>query len=178
MKRDDLLDLNDALQHPGRKIAVDVSTELPDEADIDLVRPIEGYVEAVSTGNMLLVKGEFKTKCVVECARCGSPIESEMEYEMDEQFAVEGTPSTYASDDFARVVADEPFDLFEGNSLLVENLIRQGFIVNMPMQALCQFGWEGACPEAQKRDVARFRDQGRLEFHGLERLMDEAGNEG
>jgi len=36
MRREDLLDLNDVLQHPGRKLAVDVSTELPDEIEIDL----------------------------------------------------------------------------------------------------------------------------------------------
>jgi len=50
MKRDDLLDLNDILQHPGRKLEVDISTELPEEEDIDLVKPLEGYLEAVSTG--------------------------------------------------------------------------------------------------------------------------------
>src|SRR3954471_2501193 len=117
MKREDLLDLNDVLQHPGRKVAVDISTELPEEADLDLVAPLEGFLEAVSTGNILLITGEFKTKIVVECARCTAPLEQELTFEVDEQFNVEGVPSSLSQQDFAKVVPDEPFELFEGNNL-------------------------------------------------------------
>jgi uncharacterized protein len=151
MKRDDLLDLNDALQHPGRKIAVDLSTELPQEEDLDLVNPLEGFLEAMSTGNQLLITGEFKTRCVLDCSRCGAPIEQDVEFTMDEQFMVEGVPSMYAQDDHAKVVNDEEYPLFEHNHLIVENLLRQGLIINLPLQVLCEHGWEGACPEAEKR---------------------------
>ncbi len=153
MRREDLLDLNDVLQHPGRKIAVDVSTELPDEEDLDLVLPLEGYIEAVSTGNILLVTGEFKTKAVVECARCTAPLEKEIGFEIDEQFAVEGIPSSLSPHDTARVVSDEPYELFEGNSLIVEALLRQALLLSIPMQPLCEFGWDGPCPVAAARTV-------------------------
>jgi len=156
MKRDDLLDLNDALQHPGRKVAVDLSTELPNEEEIDLVAPVEGFLEAVSTGNVLLVHGEFKTRCVVECARCAGPLEVDMDFTMDEEFPVEGTPSTFGGDETAKVVPEfEPNPLFEDNNLLVENLLRQGVILNLPIQALCSFGWEGDCPQAKAVDERR-----------------------
>ena len=69
MKREDLLDLNEALQNPGFVIGVDLSTELPEEEDLDLVKPLEGWLEAKSTGNMLLVEGEFTTRCVLPCSR-------------------------------------------------------------------------------------------------------------
>ena len=152
MRRDDLLDLNDALQHPGKTIAVDVSTELPEEADIDLVRPLEGFVEAVSTGNLLLVTGEFKTCAVVECARCGAPLEKEVTFELDEQFNVEGTPSSFGSQDYAKVATDdEPFPLFDGNSLMVEALLRQDLLVALPAQPLCEHGWDGPCPVALEK---------------------------
>ncbi|MBL8087424.1 MAG: DUF177 domain-containing protein [Chthonomonas sp.] len=151
MKRDDLLDMNDALQHPGREIAVDLSTELPEEEDIDLLSPVEGYLEAVSTGNVLLVEGEFKTRCVLECSRCGHPLEQEIEYRMEEQFQVIGTPSTYSHDDYARVKDEEDYPLFEGNSLMVEKLVRQGLLVNLPMAVLCEHGWEEPCPHEQRR---------------------------
>jgi len=148
MKRDGLLDLNEALQHPGRKIEVDLTSDLEEEPDIDLVEPLSGYLEAVSTGNMLLIHGEFETKCMCECARCGSPIEQAVKFEMDEEFQVEGTPSMYAQDDFAKVVNDETYEIFEENSLHVERLIAQGLILNLPVQPLCAYGWEGPCPNA------------------------------
>lgn len=151
MRREDLLDLNDVLQHPGRKVAVDISTELPDEADIDLVAPLEGFLEAVSTGNILLITGQFKTRVVVECARCTAPLEQDLDFEVDEQFAVEGIPSSLSQHDFAKVAADEPYALFEENNLIVEALLRQALLLAIPIQPLCGFGWDGPCPVAAQR---------------------------
>lgn len=151
MKRDDLLDLNDALQHPGKVISIDLSTELPEEEDLDLVQPLEGALDAVSTGSMLLVTGEFSTRLVIECSRCGEPFETDLSFSMEEEFPVEGTPSSYSSDDHARMAPnDEPYPLFEGNSLMVEALLHQGLWINMPMRPLCDRCAEEANPETQK----------------------------
>jgi uncharacterized protein len=171
MRRDDLLDLNEVLQHPGRKLAVDISTELPEEADIDLVKPLEGFLEAVSTGNLLLISGQFKTRAVVECARCGAPLEVDVEFEVDEQFPVEGTPSSMSRQDMAKVAADEPYPMFEGNTLLVENLLRQDLLIEMPLQTLCQYGWEGPCPVAANRGEKPHGDERRPEFDSLKNLL-------
>jgi uncharacterized protein len=173
MKRDDLLDLNDALQHPGRVVAVDISTEMPDEADVDLVRPLEGFLEAVSTGNVLLVTGKFTTRAVLECSRCSGPIEQDVEFEVDEQFPVAGTPSSYASTDYARISPDdEPYELFEGNNLIVEALLRQNMIINMPIQTLCEFGWDGVCPIALQRGASPKTEVKRPEFAQLASLLE------
>ncbi len=153
MRRDDLLDLNDVLQHPGRTLAVDVSTELPEEADLDLLRPLEGFLEAVSTGNVLIVTGEFQTRMVLECARCVGPVEADIKFEIEEQFAVEGTPASLSVGEMAKVVADEPFPLFEGNALIVESLLRQSLLLAVPVQPLCSFGWDGPCPQAAERGI-------------------------
>ena len=172
MRRDDLLDLNDVLQHPGRTLAVDVSTELPDEADLDLLSPLEGFLEAVSTGNLLLVTGEFSARIVLECARCTGPIEADVKFEIDEQFAVEGTPSSLDPKDSAKVVADEPFPLFEGNGLIVEALIRQALLLAVPVQPLCQYGWDGPCPQAAERGVVTPEPVAtRPEFDALQNLL-------
>lgn len=177
MRRDDLLDLNDVLQHPGRKLEVDISTELPEEEDLDLVKPIEGYLEAVSTGNILLITGEFSTRLVMECARCIEPIEVDLKFPIEEQFAVEGVPSSYGAQDFARVVADEPFELFEGNNLLVENLIRQSMLVEVPLQPLCEFGWDGDCPIARAKGHLPATGEGRPEFTKLANLINPGESE-
>ena len=172
MKRDDLLDLNDVLQHPGRELAVDISTDLPEEADVELLKPLEGFLEAVSTGNILLITGSFNTRAVLECARCSGPLEVDVDFELDEQFPVEGTPSSLNPQDYARVVSDEPFELFDGNSLIVEQLLRQALLLSLPMQSLCEFGWEGNCPIAESRGLQNGpANLGRPEFSNLSNLL-------
>lgn len=176
MRRDDLLDLNDVLQHPGRELAVDISTELPDVEDLDLLRPLEGFLEAVSTGNLLLITGKFTGKMVFECARCAAPLEKEVSFELEEQFPVVGSPSSLNAQDYARVEPDEP-EMFDGNSLLVEALLRQHLLVALPMQALCEFGWDGACPVALARGaLAREQEHGRPEFEKLSKLLQDEGS--
>lgn len=171
MRRDDLLDLNDVLQHPGRKISVDVSTELPQEEDLDLVAPLDGYLDAVSTGNLLLLTGKFATRAVVECARCGGPVEVDVAFDIDEQFPVEGVPSSFSSQDMAKVVCEEAYELFDGNNMLVEALLRQLLVVAMPIQPLCKFGWDGPCPVAAARGEMKPGDPGRPEFEQLKNLL-------
>lgn len=173
MKRDDLLDLNDALQHPGRRIAVDLTTDLPEESEIDLVTPIDGFLEAYSTGNLLVIEGEFKARCLLECARCGAPLEQDVTFQVEEDFPVEGVPSVYAQDDHARVVPDEPYELFDENKLMVENLLRQALIVSLPVAPLCTYGWDGPCPEAARRGVDRPVADGHVGLMGLGQLLED-----
>lgn len=154
MKRDDLLDLNDVLQHPGKTLAVDIDTELESQSDVDLLDHVSGYLEAVSTGNLLLLTGEFTTRANLECARCSSPLGVEVKFTIDEQVPVEGVPASYGTQDSARLAPDEPFELFEGNSLIVEALLRESLIIALPMQPLCEFGWDGPCPVAASQGVA------------------------
>jgi len=153
MKREGLLDLNDVLQHPGRKLSMDISTEFPADNDLELVGSVDGFIDAISTGNLLLISGDFTAICVLDCARCGGPLEVPIEFSLDEQFPVQGIPSSYSATDFARVAADEPYELFEENSLMVEVLLRQNLLISFPVQPLCSHGWEGDCPIARARGV-------------------------
>lgn len=172
MRRDDLLDLNDVLQHPGRKINLEISTELPEEADLDLLAPLEGEMEVVSTGNLLLVSGHFHTRLVLECTRCTNPIEAAVEFDLEEQFPVEGVPSSFSNQDMARVVDDEPYPLFEGNFLRVEDLLRQNLLLAIPLTLDCQEATGSPCPEDIVAKLNEAVDTGRPEFQGLAHLLD------
>jgi len=171
MRRDDLLDLNDVLQHPGRRIEVDVTTELPEEEDLDLVEPLDGFLGAISTGNLLLIDGSFKTKAVLECARCGEPIPVEVSFEIEEQFPVVGVPSSLSHQDYARVDPDEPYELFDENNLIVENLLRQSLILALPIQPLCSGSWDTPCPNNQVATKPPENPQAAAELQKLAALL-------
>ncbi|MFX8961212.1 hypothetical protein ABTN21_18930, partial [Acinetobacter baumannii] len=71
MRKEPLLDLNEAVQHPGKRLVFNFETELETEEDLDLVTPITGHLEAISTGSALVLESSYSTKCVLDCARCG-----------------------------------------------------------------------------------------------------------
>ncbi len=179
MRREDLLDLNEAVQNPGKKLTFQINTDLSLEEDLDLLSPVTGELVAVSTGNVLLVTGEFRAKCVLECARCGTPLDVDLDYEMDDQFLVDGVPSCYASDGMAKVAAEEDFPLFHNkNSLMRDAYIRQGLLVNLPVQPLCSYGWEGDCPNAKESDKKMAAEAlghpALMELERLRKLAEEA----
>lgn len=177
MRSQGTLDLNEALQHPGRKIRFDVNSRLGPDADVELIDSVQGGLEAVSTGNLLLLSGEFTAGVIVPCARCGSPLEAPVSFEIDEQFAVEGVAACYGTGDQARVVADEPFPLFEGNSLILDALLRQSLIVSLPIQPLCKFGWDLPCPNDTAPHQLGGDVPGRTEFQKLKNLIEPTEDE-
>ena len=148
MTREGQIDLNEAVQHPGRKLAFKVHTDLKQEEDIDLLEPVTGDLVAVSTGNLLLVEAELHTRAVLECARCANPLELEIDFEMSEPFHVEGLPSSYSNEGYAKVVADEPEPMFVENALVLDHFVRQGLLTNLPTQPLCSGDWDIPCPSA------------------------------
>lgn len=172
MSKESLLDLNDIVQHPGRTLEMKVETELSDQTDVQLVRPVQGNIKAYSTGNALLISGSFNVSCIVDCSRCNHSLESGFKFDVEEEFDIEGIPSGYGTGGMAYVVPtpEEQEPLFQENNLLVENLLRQLVISNMPMQNLCSYGWEGNCPHAfkAKEDI----DEVKSKFAALKSIMD------
>ena len=97
--------------------------------------------------------------------------EKDVEFELDEQFPVEGVPSSFNPREHAVVKAEEPYPLFEGNQLMVEALLRQWLIVNLPSQPLCEFGWDGPCPVAQAVLLRKRQDGADTPFAALKKLL-------
>ncbi len=170
MKREGLLDFNEAVQHPGKKIVFQVQTSLPQEAEIDLIEPIKGTIEAISTGNLLLVNSHLRTKLVLECSRCTAPIETEFEFQMKDEFQVEGLPSAYSHEGFAKVVTDEPEPIFKDNSLILDAYIRQGLISHLPTQPLCSGSWDIPCAESLTTSEDS-KEYGHPAFQSLSKLV-------
>lgn len=166
MNREGLIDLNEAVQHPGKKLTLTVKTELASEEDIDLLAPVTGTLHVVSTGNLLIVEGTFETRAVLECARCGAPIETPVSFNMYDPFAVEGVPSYYSHEGHARVVEDEPEPLFSENALILDHYVRQGLLVNIPTQPLCSGSWDGPC----QNEIERHDEEPQLGHPAFQKL--------
>ena len=146
MMKEGLLDLNEAVQYPGKRLVFNFFTALSEDDEIELVEPLQGHIEAVSAGSQLQITTACRGKCILDCARCGVPIEAEFDFDSEDWFEVDGVPSMYATDGHAKIVSDEPTPIFKNNTLLRDAYIRQEVWVNLPTQPLCAYGWEGTCP--------------------------------
>lgn len=172
MKREDLLDLNEILQHPGKKTIFSVETSLNQEADLDLVTPVTGVIHAISTGNILLLAADLQTRAIVECARCNEPMEVEIIVDMEDDFPVEGIPSSYGTGGYARIVPEEePEPLFQDNHLICDNYVRQGVIVSLPVQPLCTGDWDIPCPNMPPTQ-SEAMEGGHPAFLSLKKIQD------
>lgn len=147
-----LINLDDVVQHPGRTAEIEISTATLEDPDIALSKPISGVLEARMDGSVLHLSGEFTATLVLECDRCGSDVEMEFPFEVEEFFPINGNPSGLAKGEYARVDdSEEPFPLFEeGNKLRVEDLLRQDLISELPMHVYCSENCLGLCERCGK----------------------------
>ena len=173
MKRPKLVDLNDAVQHPGRVVSFDVETSLEEEEDVDLLRPISGKLEANSTGNLLFIEGVLRVELVLECSRCLKPVEVKMDLQVHEEFMVEGVPAGFGNREYAEVKEEgEAYPLFEGNSLRWEDLVRQCLWLSMPTRTVCSED----CPGIEGFDSPGVET--RPELAVLSKLLEEEEEQG
>lgn len=141
------IDLNDVVQHPGRRMEYPIKLWLDREEVPPLAEPIQGTLVAVSSGRLLQLAGEFRTVAWLECARCTQLFRLPVEFHVEEGYALLGTPAALGAHGFARIEDDEPYPLFEQNVLLVEELLRQYLLVQLPMQPVCDPECKGLCPQ-------------------------------
>jgi len=168
MKRPKQVDLNDAVQHPGRVVEFDVETSLEEEEDVDLLKPIVGKLEAVSTGNLLFIDGNLRAELMLECSRCLKPVEMKMDLQVHEEFPVDGVPAGFGNREYAEVKEEgEAYPLFDGNSLRWEDLVRQCLWLSMPTRTVCS----EECPGIG--DFEPHDGDGRPELAALSQLLED-----
>lgn len=109
-------------------------------AELDL------YVE----GNHVIATGDFKGSLIVACSRCVGPATLPIE----EKLLVTFMPASEIpaeddaeSEDGAEVLADE-LDVFpyDGESVNLEPLLREQFVLAVPFAPLCREDCKGLCP--------------------------------
>ena len=90
------------------------------------------------------LKGQFKGNFEVKCARCVEPVGLPLEAEYDLIFrpaevdAVSGERSITAS--------ETEIGYYEGDSLLLEDVLREQVLLSLPVRTLCKPDCKGLCP--------------------------------
>lgn len=145
MRHPHALNLNETIQHPGRELRFEISTNLSEQSDVELLGPMTGKLVAVGTGNALLIRGDYEAQVWLECSRCALRFAERISFHAEDEFMLEGTPASLSGKSSAKVVDEEPYPLFDGNALLIDDYLRQHLAINLPMQPLCRVDCNGLC---------------------------------
>jgi uncharacterized protein len=119
--------------------------ELPlDEQDLRLVEParVEGRVRRKS--EEVQVSGTLTTTIETPCARCLKPVLLPIKVEFSERFV--RAVSWRAEEQHELASEDLNLSVFDGESIDLDELVREEIELAAPVQAFCREDCKGLCP--------------------------------
>lgn len=115
--------------------------------DQALTRPVKVHLHLTRINDGLLARGDVETALETVCSRCVEPAEQVLGFHFEEQFRptidiLSGQPLKDEDDDPAN-----PLYTIDANHLMdVDEVIREGVVIETPMHPLCQPDCRGLCP--------------------------------
>ena len=106
---------------------------------VELVRPLEVDLEARSVGEGVLLRGTLRTTVRLACRRCLSPVEKDVDEEVNLLFVEEMAED----DDTGGEVYPLPA---RGDEVDLTEAVREQVLLDMPEFALCGEECRGLCP--------------------------------
>ena len=128
--------VTDLLRRPGAKRAVHLEAVVPDlGAGVVVVAPedpvrVDVVLERIPEG--IVVRGEVDVAWTSECSRCLKPVRGDLAVDVDELFepdAIDG--ETYR---------------LEGDSIDLEQAVRDNVVLELPVAPHCREDCRGLCP--------------------------------
>lgn len=118
------------------------------DGEVRLTRPIIGEVRFTRTQQGVLVQGHFETEAEMACDRCLEPFDSEIEFDVEEEFIPTIDVNTGK---WLKLDETDPALLIDEHHLLdLEEVFRQAILLAVPMHPLCRPGCAGLCPYCGK----------------------------
>ena len=121
----------------------------PEEVELEdegarLVAPAEVRGEASLKGEEVRVRGAIKTEVELLCDRCAAPRRAPLEVEFDTRF-IPQTAAASETDNVELLTEDMGLAAYEGDSLDVDELVREQILLALPSRNLCREDCKGLC---------------------------------
>jgi uncharacterized protein len=90
------------------------------------------------------LRGQFQGKFEIPCARCVEPVEVPLGAEFDLIFR----PAEADSEAPERSITAPETEIgyYQGDSLLLEDVLREQVLLSLPVRTLCKLDCKGLCP--------------------------------
>jgi uncharacterized protein len=119
--------------------------ELGDEG-ARLVAPAEVGGDASRRGEEVRLRGSIKTEVELLCDRCLAPSRAPLEVEFDARF-IPQSAAARESDNVELLAEDLGLAAYEGDSVDVDELVREQILLALPSRNLCREDCKGLCPK-------------------------------
>ncbi len=135
---------HDLPRRAGEMKDYQLKIDLPEPIGIDVITvpkgPIEVDLKIESVAEGVLASGEIHAVAKGECIRCLDPIELEIDKNFQELYSYKPNPELDEEEQ-----ADEL--LMDGDYIDLEAPIRDGIVLSLPINPVCEEECEGLCPE-------------------------------
>jgi DUF177 domain-containing protein len=94
------------------------------------------------------VRGDLSTQLELACARCLEPVKLDVERSFDLLYRPLGADAGRA--ELSVTAAEAEISYYEGEGLLLEDMLREQVLLSVPLKAICREDCEGLCPHCGK----------------------------
>jgi uncharacterized protein len=123
----------------------------PEEVELEdegarLLAPAEVEGSASRKGQEVRVRGSIKTEVELSCDRCLAPSRAPLEVEFDARF-IPQSAAARESDNVELLAEDLGLAAYEGDSVDLDELVREQILLALPSRNLCREDCKGLCPK-------------------------------
>jgi uncharacterized protein len=91
------------------------------------------------------INGQLSTRVEAACARCLEPVTRAVERQFDLLYRPQGSDA--GKEELSVTAADAEIGYYQGDGLLLEDVLREQVLLSLPVKTLCQEDCKGLCPQ-------------------------------
>ena len=116
-----------------------------DERELQLLEPINVSGRIRRKDNEVDLRGKLHTKVAIPCGRCLKSVE----FPIDVEFAERFTPAVSWKNEEQHELSEDDLNLaaFDGQSIELDDLVREEIVHALPGHVLCDEACRGLCPQ-------------------------------
>jgi uncharacterized protein len=145
-----LLDLN-KLHGPRERVerTLPPSAFDPQDPDYTVADPVELSMEVARAGeDAFAVTGRVRTRLLLFCGRCLEPFDLPVDALFDLRYVPQPEPVGPSAEHEREIAEDDLTTAFYREGVLdIQDLLREQFLLALPMKPLCDEGCRGLCPQ-------------------------------
>ncbi|MFO7946303.1 MAG: DUF177 domain-containing protein [Armatimonadota bacterium] len=133
------------LQNEGTQERYEIDAPAPPGSPTEYVYPVQGTITLMNTGGTMLADVDLHTKARMECSRCLSEHDVDIDIRVNENVILQelDQPQSY----YPQGEEQLPIPILNDEDIDFSELVRQLLSLHLPPRSLCKPDCKGLCPK-------------------------------